>query len=879
VPFCTMLKIVSKTLGSGTSLIVLSVVLLASFGALFYADDAVKKSQQTLGKLTIDAERILAADLNSTTAVRLSASLQSERYVLNYQDYQDTKYALLDEVSKFQVSDKVREYFKRMEDVQADIEDAESEAISFIDEEKWEDALELVTEPAFRRQKGIYRASLSSALREMILSSEQQADQAATLSQTMQFGVLVMFLMLALIGVLYTREMKDALRRQRELALSLEDSNENLEQRVTERTVELQENQALFKTVLDNMPAAVFLKSAEGAFQLVNKRYEDIYDVTLDHVRGKTLYDLYPKVQADIFTAIDAKAKMQSGLTETEHTQKMDGNPIVLSSVMFPIEDRHGEISGYGGIEIDITERKKAEERLAEKEGQLRAALDNMSDGIFVLDADLNYVLYNDRYLEMIELPAGSVGIGKPMRDAVTAHARRGDYGPGDIEELVDLRITNLGNDQPVESEMFMPELARYNFINKMPMNAGGCVVVISDVTARKTAEQELAREKAVLDVTLEAMDQGISMIDDSLNMLAFNAKFLDLLEFPADRFPPGTSMETLLRYNADRGEYGDEDIDEAIQLRMELARKFEAHQFERTRPDGTVIEVRGNPLADKTGFVTTYTDITARKEAEEQLQQAYKLISGSINYASRIQRSILPGDDYLSAILSDHFILWEPRDIVGGDIYWAGMWGDGFLIMLGDCTGHGVPGAFMTLISTSALERSLQDVEVGNVGGLVARMHQYIQLTLRQNIDTGESDDGIELGVCYLPEDQTSMAYAGARFELMVVDGEDVSIIKGDKKGAGYRAVPYVQEFETKTLQVRDGQRFYLTTDGLIDQIGGTRRRSFGKRRLKSLLLSIQELPFDEQRERIYEAFTEFQGDQVRRDDVAVIGFEISSV
>ncbi len=872
-----MLKRMSKILGSGVSLIVLAVVLLASFGALFYADDALKKSRHALSSLTIDAERILTADLNSTTAVRLAASLQSERYVLNYRDYHDTKSALLAEVAKFKTSDKVRGYFSRMEEVQADIEDAESEAISLIDEEKWEDALEIVTEPAFRRQKGIYRANLSSALREMILGSEVQARQADKLFQLMQYGVMGMFLVLALIGVLYTREMKGALGRQQDMAQSLEDANENLEQRVVERTAELKENQAQFKTVLDNMPAAVFLKDADGGFQLINKRYEEIYDVTQAHVRGKSLYDLFSKVQADMLTAIDQNVKMKGEVSETEHTKDVGGGTIILSSVMFPIRDRHDEISGYGGIEIDITQRKKAEQRLAEKEAQLRVALDTMSDGIFVLDSDLNYVLYNDRYLDMIELPAGSVGIGKPMRDAVTAHARRGDYGPGDVDELVELRITNLGNDQPVEVEMFMPELARHIYIHKMPMDAGGCVVVISDITARKVAEQELAREKAVLDVTLEAMDQGISMMDNSLNILAFNEKFLDLLEIPHGLFPAGTSMEALLKFNAERGEYGDEDVDEAVRARVALARKFEAHQFERARPDGTVIEIRGNPLPDKGGFVSTYTDITARKKAEEELQQAYNVISSSINYASRIQRSILPDDDDVAAALADHFILWEPRDIVGGDIYWAGNWGDGFLIMLGDCTGHGVPGAFMTLISIGALERSLQDVETGDPGALIARMHQYIQLTLGQNIDGGESDDGIELGMCYLTGDGKALIYAGARFEIFVVEDGDVHIIKGDRKGVGYRGVPFVQEFQNKSIDLRTGQRFYITTDGMIDQIGGKRQRSFGRRRFKTLLLSVQGASFERQREQIHAAFMKFQGDQVRRDDVAVIGFEIS--
>ena len=241
----------------------MSIVLLIAFGGVFYADTQVKQSVQRLNILGVDAERILNADFAGTTRLRLAASLEADRFVLDYQDYQDTKYALLTEIAKFPKSAKVEAAFAKMVDVQGDIEESEAEAIAFIDEEKWEEALELVTEPSFYRLKGIYRANLSGALREMLIENQQQAEQAGTLARITQFGVLAMFILLALIGVLFSREMQSSLRRQSELALNLEDANKNLEQRVQDRTRELNESQALFKTVLDNMPAVVFLKETD----------------------------------------------------------------------------------------------------------------------------------------------------------------------------------------------------------------------------------------------------------------------------------------------------------------------------------------------------------------------------------------------------------------------------------------------------------------------------------------------------------------------------------------------------------------------------------------------------------------------------------------
>ncbi len=275
--------------------------------------------------------------------------------------------------------------------------------------------------------------------------------------------------------------------------------------------------------------------------------------------------------------------------------------------------------------------------------------------------------------------------------------------------------------------------------------------------------------------------------------------------------------------------------------------------------------------------------EISERKKAQadltvanDKLGQAMGHIEGSINYASRIQRSVLPDEPLLKSIFNDYFIHWQPRDVVGGDIYWASKWGEGAVVCLGDCTGHGVPGAFMTLISTGAMERSMIETEVGDVGAFLQRIHQAVQSSLGQDVADGESDDGMELGVCYFTPDGGQMHFAGARFDMFMVNGDELVDIKPTRKGIGYRDIPFDQNYQTKTIDLSPGLRFYMTSDGLIDQVGGERRRAFGKKRFRKLLLSVQELSFDQQKRRIIEALDEHQGAEVRRDDIAVIGFGI---
>jgi serine phosphatase RsbU (regulator of sigma subunit) len=264
--------------------------------------------------------------------------------------------------------------------------------------------------------------------------------------------------------------------------------------------------------------------------------------------------------------------------------------------------------------------------------------------------------------------------------------------------------------------------------------------------------------------------------------------------------------------------------------------------------------------------------------EKAAELREAYEVISKSIQYASRIQRAILPDTSAADALLSDYFLLWEPRDVVVGDIYWISPWGDGLLIGLGDCTGHGVPGAFVTLIATGAFERARAELQPGQIGSLLERMHYLIQLTLKQHSEFGEADDGMELGVCYLSARLTRLTYAGAGISLFLSrNGGPVEEVKGNKRGLGYRGTPRDQKYQEHSVEVSSETRLYMTTDGLIDQVGGMPRRTFGKKRFKAVLDASLREPMAKQKQRLLEAFEAHRGDERRRDDVSAVGISLA--
>ncbi len=272
--------------------------------------------------------------------------------------------------------------------------------------------------------------------------------------------------------------------------------------------------------------------------------------------------------------------------------------------------------------------------------------------------------------------------------------------------------------------------------------------------------------------------------------------------------------------------------------------------------------------------------EITERKKAQNALSDAFGVITSSINYASRIQRSVLPTTDLMKDLLDAFFILWKPRDVVGGDIYWGRKWGEGSLVLLADCTGHGVPGAFMTLISSGALDRALSEVAVGDAAALIQRMHRIVQQLLSQDQAVCDedhcSDDGLELGVCYIHPAKDSITFAGAGFPLFYTHGNGFKKINGDRKGIGYRHIPQDTNWTNRVLDVEKDMSFYMSSDGIFDQIGGPKKRGFGKKRFMKLLDSVQSLPVAEQGDAIYQQLVAFQGEEKRRDDVSAIGFKL---
>jgi len=259
-----------------------------------------------------------------------------------------------------------------------------------------------------------------------------------------------------------------------------------------------------------------------------------------------------------------------------------------------------------------------------------------------------------------------------------------------------------------------------------------------------------------------------------------------------------------------------------------------------------------------------------------EELDFANNEIKASIQYARRIQHAILPGKDTLPQAIRDHFVIWKPKDIIGGDIFWLHKEGHRFIAAVIDCTGHGVPGAIMTMIANMALNRVVQDVSDDDPAAVLKELNRLVRISLGQHIPGSSTDDGLDVGLCVVNPMERTLIFAGARIGMLVTDNGMIKEIRGDRKSIGYRTSNPDQIFTNHRLGLEEGAAIYLTTDGIFDQAGGARRLPFGKRRFVEIVAAHNKKTMSMQKEAIEEALTAYQGSEEQRDDITVVGFRL---
>lgn len=255
------------------------------------------------------------------------------------------------------------------------------------------------------------------------------------------------------------------------------------------------------------------------------------------------------------------------------------------------------------------------------------------------------------------------------------------------------------------------------------------------------------------------------------------------------------------------------------------------------------------------------------------ELELKDKNITDSLIYAQRIQEALLPSETYFRKHFEDSFIFFRPKDIVSGDFYWIGEKGDKVFVVAADCTGHGIPGALMSMIGLKIIEKTINEDNIEVPSKILAVMNKGLEKTFSREKNIGTIiRDGMDIGLCIIDRKRKKVEYAGAFLPLYLIRDGSLVEIMADKIIIGMN--PEGQPYTDHEIDLLENDIFYIFSDGYVDQFGGSENKKFMYRRFRYLLLTIHRFPVNDQKAILEENIKTWMGLNEQVDDMMVIGF-----
>jgi PAS domain S-box-containing protein len=433
---------------------------------------------------------------------------------------------------------------------------------------------------------------------------------------------------------------KAALRRADGEVIGLIGTNTDIT-RLKQVEKELADRNKFITEVIEALPVSVVIRDTEGRHVQVNRAWERYYNVKREDILGKRFIE-FPGWKKDpelvefarAADDLDRQSLARGPENPLEPMERRRKGRVYLNTRR-ALADTAGNPVGVVGVSLDVTDQRIMAEILAMEQRRLALVVRATEAGIVDWDGVTHATYYSPRFREILGHPPDADTSQWPDYFKVLVHP--------DDRERITRRFQDFvkGKGPEGKNAEFLPP-HEYRLQRKdgshVWVQASGIatrnekgfvtrwIAAVIDITERRKQDLRMREQSTILETTFENIDQGITMIDRNLRVIAHNRRFLELLDFPPDVFNGPFTLEQAFRYNAARGEYGPGDPEEQVRTRLELARKFEPHAFERTRPNGMVLAIRGQPLPGGGGFVTTYTDVTEQKRAEEELKASMRM-------------------------------------------------------------------------------------------------------------------------------------------------------------------------------------------------------------------------------------------------------------
>ncbi len=397
-----------------------------------------------------------------------------------------------------------------------------------------------------------------------------------------------------------------------------------------------------------------------------------------------------------------------------------------------------------------------------------------------------------------------------------------------------------------------------------------GIILNSRDITERKRAEQE-ERMRSKMQALSENSPDLITRIDQEGTFFYIN---------PTIEAYTGKKPDEFLKKNISESSLNPAIVTEWLHIldNVKATKKKVAREMDFPTHEGArVMQVNAIPEFDEEEKIESVLvvshDITERKLIEIEIESKNKKINDSINYAQRIQGAILPDNEMIKQAFPESFIYYKARDVVSGDFPWFVQQGEYTYIAAVDCTGHGVPGALISLIGYFLLNDIVKSRGITEPGIILDMLDEGVTQTLRQHSEDSKSKDGMDIALCRIANNQVQ--YAGAHRSLYYMCQGEMNEIKGNKFPIGGGIYKNQTSFTTHTIKVNKGDSVYFCSDGFPDQFGGPEVRKFGPKRLRDIIEENHHRPMDEVYATIATAWEQWKGDEKQTDDVLMIGIK----
>lgn len=575
----------------------------------------------------------------------------------------------------------------------------------------------------------------------------------------------------------------------------------------------------------------------------------------LGDIIARTIYNL--KVNTRTEKLLKDAQEMTNELQENEEELRQNAEEMRAT---------HEELEKSNtNLETQIKEVENAQKRL-------HSLLENASEIISIYDEEMKLKYISPSVVTIYGYLVDEMMDGKDL-DRLTAKG---------VKEFTDMFTQLIEN--PAEAILiqytYMRKDGQKIFIESTGRNLledqaiGGIIINSQDITERKRAEKE-ERMKSKMQSLSENSPDIIIRLSPTGQFFYAN---------PIVKIFTGVNNNEIIKRKLDEVEFNEQIktfFSEQIKVVKTSQQKTNTETTFPTNFGDRIMQVNAIPeFSDDKDLETILFvahDITEQKKIEEEVKEKNRAVSESINYAQRIQTSILPNTKFVQEYLPKSFIYYKPRDVVSGDFPWFFKKDKEIFIAAVDCTGHGVPGALLSFIGYFILNNVVDHYDDINAGVTLDKLHEGVRKTLKQDRIDSDARDGMDIALCKINLETNLLEYSGAHRPLYLLRNGELKEYKGNRKAIG--GIPYgkkpEKDFENHVINLENGDKVFFFSDGLPDQIGGEKRRKYQAKRIRDAILANPDMKMRDYEKYFSDDFEAWKGDIKQIDDVLLIGIE----